>query len=97
MCLYTRYIIAVPIVSKRASDVAEAVFTHAFAVHGLASTVRFDEAKEFVNAGLTTLYQQRGIQPILTGGHRPWTNPVERYHIYLNSCMTILSTAFGED
>jgi hypothetical protein len=62
MCLYTRYIIAVPIVSKRASDVAEALFTHTFAVHGLSSTVRSDEGKEFVNAGLTTLYQQWGTQ-----------------------------------
>jgi hypothetical protein len=78
MCLYTRYIIAVPIVGKRASDVAEALFTHAFAVHGsgLESTVGFDEAKEFVNAGLTTLYQQWGVQPILTGGYRPWANGI---------------------
>jgi hypothetical protein len=97
MCLFTRYVIAVPLTSKRGTVVAEALFTHVFATHGIPKTVRSDEGKKFVNAALLRLYQQWGIQPILTGGYRPWDNPVERYDRYLNSCMTMLSTAFGED
>jgi hypothetical protein len=84
MCLFTRYVIAVPLASKKATVVAEALFTHEFAVHGLPDYVRSDEGKEFVNSGLQNLYQQWGIQPILTGGYRPWANPVERYHRYIN-------------
>ena len=97
MCLFTRYVIAVPLPNKKATSVADALFVHAFGVHGLPATVRSDEGKEFVNAALTSLYRRWGIEPITTGGYRPWANPVERYHRYLNSSMTVLSTTFGED
>ena len=89
--------IAVPLKSKKAKDVAEALFTHVFAVHGRPESIRSDEGKEFVNHGLQRLYKHWNIQPITTGGWRPWSNPVERYHRYLNAGMTMLSSKFGED
>jgi transposase-like protein len=95
--LFTRYVIAIPLKSKRASEVAEALFTHVFGVHGRPRTIRSDGGKEFVNAGLQRLYKHWNIQPITTGGYRPWCNPVERYHRFLNAGMTILSAKFGED
>jgi len=97
ICLFTRYTIAVPIKSKKAKHVAEAIFTHIFAVHGKPESIRSDEGKEFVNAALTRLYRHWNIQPITTGGHRPWANPVERWHRFLNASMTTLSAKFGED
>jgi hypothetical protein len=77
--------------------VAEALFTHVFAVHGRPESIKSDEGREFVNTGLQRLYKHWQIKPITTGGWRPWSNPVERYHRYLNTSMTILSTKFGED
>jgi transposase InsO family protein len=75
MCLFTKYVIAVPLTSKRATVVAEALFTHVFVTHGIPKTVHSDEGKEFVNAALLRLYQQWGIQPVLTGGYRPLGQP----------------------
>jgi hypothetical protein len=67
-------VIAVPLTSKRATVVGEAFFANVFATHGIPKTVCSDEGKEFVNAELLRLYQQWGIQPILTGGYRPDRN-----------------------
>ena len=97
ICLFSRYVIAVPLKSKRAGDVADALFSHVFAVHGKPKAVRSDEGKEFVNAGLRRLYRNWNIEPATTGGYRPWSNPVERYHRYLNAGMTMLSAKYGED
>jgi len=97
ICLFTRYVIAIPLKSKKAKEVAEGLFSHVFAVHGKPDRIRSDEGREFVNAGLNQLYRRWNIQPITTGGWRPWSNPVERYHRYLNAGMTMLSARFGED
>ena len=95
--MFSRYVIAVPLKTKRAKDVANALFTNVFAVHGLPTRIRSDEGREFVNAGLTRLYKTWGIQTITTGGYRAWANPVERFHRYLNTGMTVLAHQFGED
>ena len=89
--------IAIPLKTKKAKEVAEALFTHVFGVHGRPESIRSDEGKEFINKGLLHLYQRWGIQPITTGGWRPWSNPVERYHRYLNAGMTLLSSKYGEN
>ena len=97
MCLFSRYVIAIPIKNKTAKEVAEALFTHVFAVHGKPERIHSDDGKEFINSGLLHLYRRWGIEPISTGGYRPWSNPVERFHRYLNTSMTMLASKFGED
>jgi len=97
ICMFTRYAITIPIKTKKARDVADALFTHVFAIHGKPREIRSDEGKEFVNAGLARLYRRWNIDSITTGGYRPWSNPVERYHRYLNAGMTSLAATFGED
>jgi exonuclease III len=97
MCLFSRYTIATPLKSKKAKDVAEALFTHVFTVHGKPENILSDEGKEFINNGLAKLYHTWNIKPITTGGWRPWSNPVERYHRYLNASLTLLASEFGED
>jgi hypothetical protein len=94
LCIFTRFVIAIPIASKSTHDVSEALFNYAFASHGRPLSVRSDEGKEFVNAGLPALHRRWNIDPITTGGWRPWANPVERYHRYLNVGMSLLSTKF---
>ena len=66
VCLFSRYVIAIPLKSKKAKDVAEALVTHVFAVHGRPESIRSDEGKEFVNHGLQRLYKNWNIQPITT-------------------------------
>jgi transposase InsO family protein len=50
--VFTRLVIAIPIASKSTKDVAEALFTHAFALHGRPSSIHSDDGEEFVIAGL---------------------------------------------
>ena len=52
---------------------------------------------EFISKALLRIYKRWNIEPITTGGHSPWSNPVERYHRYFNSAMTTLAQKFGED
>jgi hypothetical protein len=97
LCIFTRFVIAIPITSKSAHDISEVLFNYAFISHGRPLSIRSDEGKEFVNTGLLTLYRRWIIDPITTSGWRPWANPVECYHRYLNNGMSLLSTKFGED
>lgn len=57
--------------------------------------IQTDQGSEFVNAGLERMYKTRGIQSVATGGYQPQATPVERYHKFLNHCMTALATAHG--
>ena len=97
ICLFSRYVTAVPLRSKKAKDVSEALFNHVFARHGRPDRIHSDEGKEFINAGLKRLYRNWNIRAVTTGGYRPWSNPVERYHRFMNSSMTMLSGRYGED
>jgi hypothetical protein len=69
--LCTRFVITIPISSKSAHYVSETLFNYAFGSHGRPLSIRSDEGKEFVNAGLLALYRRWNIDPITTGGWRP--------------------------
>jgi hypothetical protein len=43
------------------------------------------------------MYKQWGIEQTSTGGYQPQANPVERYHRFMNSSMTMLSQKFGKN
>jgi hypothetical protein len=95
MAIFTRYIIAVPLKTKKAKEVAEALFERVFAIKGRPRRIQTDQGAEFVNAGLERMYRTWGIQSVATGGYQPQATPVERYHKFLNHCMTALATAYG--
>ena len=95
--LFTRWAIAIPLKSKKAEEVANAIFNNILCIHGRPDTIVTDEGSEFVNAGLRFLYKRWGIQPITTGGYQPQALPVERFHRFLNGSMTTLAAKFGED
>ena len=54
MCLFSRYVIAIPIRNKTAKEVAEALFTHVFAVHGKPDRIHSDDGKELSTADCST-------------------------------------------
>ena len=95
--VFTRWVIAVPLRTKKAKDVADAIFTHILCVHGRPDHIITDEGAEFVNSALRYLYKRWGIRPITTGGYQPQALPVERFHRFLNGAMTMLASKFGED
>ena len=95
--VFTRWVIAIPLRTKKAKDVADAIFTHILCVHGRPDHIITDEGTEFVNGALRYLYKRWGIQPITTGGYQPQALPVERFHRFLNGAMTMLASKFGDD
>ena len=95
--LFSRYVILVPLAKKDAGTVADAIFSHIFCVHGRPNRIISDDGTEFINAGLQTLYERWNIEPVPTGGYQPNMVPVERFHRWLNSQMTMLIDAHHHD
>ena len=95
--LFTRYVIAIPLRTKGAKDVAEALFSHVFCRSGPPKNIVTDQGREFVNKGLEAMLQMYKISFKSTGGYQPQANPVERYHRFMNHVMSMLSTEYGED
>jgi len=85
--IFTRYVIAIPIKSKKATDIAEALFAHVFTKHGRPIRIQSDAGTEFVNKGLQCMYKTWGIQSTDTGGYQPQATCVERFHKFFNACM----------
>jgi hypothetical protein len=73
-------VIAIPLRSKSAKDVATAMFCHIFDVHGKPGAIHSDEGTKFVIKGIKYLYKHWGIKPISTGGYQPQAVAVERFH-----------------
>jgi hypothetical protein len=94
---FTRYVLAIPLYNANAEEIGNALFRELFCKHGKPKRIHSDEGKEFINTALTAMFKRWGVQQTSTGGHQPQANPVERYHRFMNSSMTMLSTKFGDD
>ena len=97
MDLFSRYVMAIPLKRARAKEVGGALFSNLFCRFGKPERIHSDEGREFVNKALHSVFDRWGIAHSSTGGHQPQANPVERYHRFMNSTMTMLSTKFGGD
>ncbi len=95
MDIFTRYVITVPLQTKQATKVGEALFREVFTRYGRPVRIQSDEGSEFVNRGLRSMYLRWGIQEVSTGGWQPQATMVERYHKFLNHTMSHLSSTFG--
>ena len=95
--LFTRYVLAIPLRHARSREIGGALFTNLFCRYGKPERIHSDEGREFVNEALAKLFTRWDIQHTSTGGHQPQANPVERFHKFLNSSMTMLSAKFGAD
>ena len=94
---FTRWVVAVPIPSKRTDVVAHAIYRHWICKYGCMSRVLSDQGREFVNKGILSMCTRWSIRQIKTTGWQPQANPVERVHRWLNSSMTTISKNFEDD
>ena len=94
---FTRWCILVPVKDTTAATVCSALFTHLLTVHGAPSRILSDRGRQLIGAGVTRLCKIWGIKKIATTGHQPQSNPVERFHRYLNSSLFCLHGRFGAD
>jgi hypothetical protein len=87
---FTRYPIAVPIPSKKAPVVAQALKTHLFCAFPYwPRKIVSDKGGEFVNKALKHIYEQLGIKQVLTSHDNPKANQVERFHRYLSTAIAV--------
>ena len=94
---FSRYVITAPLKTTTAEEVSKSLMHNLFCVFGRPDTLLTDDGSEFLNSALRSLNKRWGIHHHSTGGYQPHSNPVERYHRYLNSAMTTLSMQFGDD
>jgi hypothetical protein len=95
--LFTRYVLAIPLRNANAEEIGNAIFAHIFCRFGKPARIHSDEGREFVNTALKSMFKLWSISFTTTGGYQPQANPVERYHRFMNSSMTMLSKHFGEN
>ena len=94
---FTRWPIAVPLRDTKAPSVCDALFTSLLAVHGCPLRILSDRGSQLVSAAVKYMCKRWGIRKVETTGYQPQSNPVERFHRYLNSAMTALHGNFGLD
>jgi hypothetical protein len=88
VCHFTRYPIAVPIVSKEAKVVARALKKHLFTEYPFWPTkILSDRGTEFVNHIIDLLYKQLGVKQKITTHDNAQANQVERFHRYMNAAI----------
>ena len=56
-----------------------------------------DRGRELIGKAVAALCKRWGVAKIHTSGYQPQSNPVERFHRFLNSAMTALHGEFGLD
>jgi len=97
MDIYSRWAITVPLETKKAHEVAEAIMNQILCKLGKPLKFISDLGREFVNAGLAHLCKHWCIEQITTGGYNSQANPVERLHRTIHPAMTMLMKQFGKD
>jgi exodeoxyribonuclease III len=94
---FTRWVVAVPIPSKKAHVIAHAIYRHWLCKYGCPERIYSDRGTEFINKGLGSMCKRWSIAQIATTGWQPQANPVERVHRWLNNGMTTLQQTFGPE
>jgi hypothetical protein len=92
---FTRWTLAIPLRAAGSIDIAKAIFTNVLCIFGKPNRIISDNGTEFLNVANEYMFQRWGIETTFTGGYNPQANPVERYHRYINSTMTMLAQSHG--
>ena len=91
--VFTRYAWAIPLRSREASEVADALAKNLFHHHGSFRTLRTDNEKAFLSDIIRRLLQQWGIAHLTTVPYHSESNGhVERLHRFIETQLTILAT-----
>ena len=91
LCTFTRWPLAIPLYNKSARSIADALYEHLIAVHGIPHTILSDRERSFTGTIITTLCDRLSIKKIQTTGYTPHSNGhVERFHRYMNAVLTMM-------
>ena len=95
---FSKYPIAIPLVTVDAEEVARAVFEHMIAHHSCPRFLLSDNATNLCGDVMTGLCKLFNIKQIRTVAYTPSLNPfVERYHSHLMAQVTALTNQMKDD
>ena len=97
ICLFTRWVLAIPLKRATAAEVSKALFKHVFCMFGKPKEVVSDNGSEFMNNVVQNMLKKWNVRYHYTGGYQPQACPVERYHRFMNNTMTMLCNKYGSD
>lgn len=84
-CELTKFVIAGPVKSKNANDIAKGLFEHFIYLHGFPKNIRSDKGTEYVNEIFNELTKICGIEHKTSTSYHPETiGGLERNHRVLN-------------
>ena len=87
VCVFTKYMVLIPLRDKLATMVARAIMHHVFLKYG-AGEIQTYNGLEFKNKLLSEVCQHMGIARCFTTSYQPCTNAVcERSHATVNSML----------
>ena len=95
--LFTRWVLAIPMKRATGEEVSKALFKNVFCMFGKPKEVISDNGSEFMNTTAQNMLKKWNIRFHYTGGYQPQACPVERYHRFMNSTMTMLCNKHGSD
>ena len=98
ICAFTRWPIAIPLPNKRTKTIADALYNHVFLQFGTIEHVHSDKEHVFENEELKTALLEFNCKYSCTTGYNPQANGmIERFHRYLGSSLTILSSTYKDN
>ena len=95
--IFTRWTLAIPLRKATAEEVSKALFKHVFCMFGKPKEVISDNGSEFMNNVVKHMLDKWDVRYHFTGGYQPQACPVERYHRFMNSTMTMLCNKYGSN
>ncbi|MEL7427030.1 MAG: RNase H-like domain-containing protein [Bacteroidota bacterium] len=85
----SRYLVAVPLKTETAEEIAVALFRHVICIHGCPLRLSSDRGPAFISAVIAELCKVFEIQKVFSSGYRPQTcAAVERRHRTLEECIS---------
>ena len=89
VCMLTGFTWCIPIMSKKATDVARAYMQHVYSILGGSTKILTDNGTEFKNEVFREVLQKLGTEKLIhSPPYRPQSNGrIEGFHRYLKACI----------
>ena len=89
VCMLTGFTWCIPIISKKATDVARAYMQHVYSILGGSTKILTDNGTEFKNEVFREVLQKLGTEKLIhSPPYRPQSNGrIEGFHRYLKACI----------
>ncbi len=97
VCTFSHYAFAHATKTTNAMETADYLY-HLFMTHGFPETISSDRGSAFIDKIVQAINKQMGVRQIFTTSYQPQSNsPVERFHRFVQECLTIFTNENKDD